>query len=75
MLGSVARLYIEAKSRDQAGEDQSLASVGQEFDAYLSALGLAPGNLAPSAQAYYHADGTPMQMSGLDTSQIGRAHV
>ncbi|KAJ5995096.1 transcriptional regulator family: Fungal Specific TF [Penicillium waksmanii] len=71
VLGSVARLYIEAKSRDQAGEDQSLASVGQEFDAYLSALGLAPGNLAPSAQTYYQTDGTPMQMSGPDTSQQG----
>ncbi|KAJ5742895.1 transcriptional regulator family: Fungal Specific TF [Penicillium manginii] len=71
VLGSVARLYVEAKSRDQAGEDQSLASVGQEFDAYLSALGLAPGNIVPSAQTYYQPDGTPMQMTGPDTSQQG----
>ncbi|KAJ5176882.1 uncharacterized protein N7482_002759 [Penicillium canariense] len=44
VLGTVARLYVEAKTLKQAGEDQSLASVGQEFDTYLSALGLAPGN-------------------------------
>ncbi|PYI07950.1 fungal-specific transcription factor domain protein [Aspergillus sclerotiicarbonarius CBS 121057] len=42
VLGNVARLYIEAKEQAQAKEDQDLASVGQEFDVYLSALGLAP---------------------------------
>lgn len=50
VLCSVARLYVEAKaqaveSRNRSGDgnqDQVLASVGQEFDAYLSALGLAP---------------------------------
>ncbi|KAJ5665190.1 uncharacterized protein N7477_007638 [Penicillium maclennaniae] len=56
VLGTVARLYVEAKSRSQAGEDQTLASVGQEFDVYLSALGLAPGNFMPNAQGYYQTD-------------------
>ncbi|PYI22849.1 fungal-specific transcription factor domain protein [Aspergillus violaceofuscus CBS 115571] len=42
VLSNVARLYIEAKAQAQAREDQNLVSVGQEFDTYLSALGLAP---------------------------------
>ncbi|GKZ30858.1 hypothetical protein AbraIFM66950_010496 [Aspergillus brasiliensis] len=42
VLSNVARLYIEAKEQVQVKEDQELASVGQEFDVYLSALGLAP---------------------------------
>ncbi|GKZ58639.1 hypothetical protein AnigIFM56816_004799 [Aspergillus niger] len=42
VLSNVARLYIEAKEQVQVKEDQDLASVGQEFDVYLSALGLAP---------------------------------
>jgi hypothetical protein len=63
VLGTVARLYVEAKSRSQAGEDQTLASVGQEFDVYLSALGLAPGNIMPNAPGYYPADVTSMPTS------------
>lgn len=43
VLGTVARLYFEANTR-QTNEDLSLADVGQEFDVYLSALGLAPAN-------------------------------
>lgn len=43
VLGSIARLYVEAKTQAQYQEDRHLASVGEEFDAYLSALGLAPG--------------------------------
>ncbi|PYH87834.1 fungal-specific transcription factor domain protein [Aspergillus ellipticus CBS 707.79] len=42
ILSNVARLYMEAKAQVQAKEDENLASVGQEFDVYLSALGLAP---------------------------------
>ncbi|PWY79718.1 fungal-specific transcription factor domain protein [Aspergillus heteromorphus CBS 117.55] len=42
ILSNVARLYMEAKAQVQAKEDGNLASVGQEFDVYLSALGLAP---------------------------------
>ncbi|KAJ5620793.1 transcriptional regulator family: Fungal Specific TF [Penicillium lagena] len=42
ILSTVARLYLEAKAQSQAGEDESLASVGHEFDLYLGALGLAP---------------------------------
>ncbi|PYH69233.1 putative C6 transcription factor [Aspergillus vadensis CBS 113365] len=42
VLSNVARLYIEAKEQVQVKDDQDLASVGQEFDVYLSALGLAP---------------------------------
>lgn len=71
VLGTVARLYVEAKSRDQAGEDQSLASVGQEFDVYLSALGLAPGNLVPNGQTYFQNDVPSIQMSGPDPSPVG----
>ncbi|OJJ48964.1 hypothetical protein ASPZODRAFT_60720 [Penicilliopsis zonata CBS 506.65] len=39
VLSSVATLYIEAQAQKQ--EDETLASIGQEFDTYLSALGLA----------------------------------
>ncbi|KAL2813191.1 hypothetical protein BDW59DRAFT_167593 [Aspergillus cavernicola] len=42
VLSNVARLYIEAKAQAQTEENQALASVGHEFDTYLSALGLAP---------------------------------
>ncbi|KAL4918447.1 hypothetical protein BDW62DRAFT_200827 [Aspergillus aurantiobrunneus] len=42
VLSNVARLYVEAKAQAQTQEDQALASVGHEFDTYLSALGLAP---------------------------------
>ncbi|PIG84026.1 fungal specific transcription factor domain protein [Aspergillus arachidicola] len=42
VLSNVARLYVEAKAQAQTQENQDLASVGQEFDVYLSALGLAP---------------------------------
>ncbi|KAL4929699.1 putative C6 transcription factor [Aspergillus undulatus] len=41
-LSNVARLYIEARIQAQTQEDQALASVGHEFDTYLSALGFAP---------------------------------
>lgn len=59
---------MEAKSRSHAGEDQTLASVGQEFDTYLSALGLAPGNFMPTGQGYYHTDVPSMQTSMPDPS-------
>ncbi|KAL4786954.1 hypothetical protein BJX76DRAFT_364450 [Aspergillus varians] len=41
VLSNVARLYVEAKDQALVQEDRALASVGIEFDAYLSALGLA----------------------------------
>ncbi|GIK00727.1 hypothetical protein Aspvir_004756 [Aspergillus viridinutans] len=44
VLGNVARLYVEARAQAQIQENQDLASVGQEFDTYLSALGLAPAS-------------------------------
>ncbi|KAJ5829933.1 putative transcriptional regulatory protein [Penicillium chrysogenum] len=46
VLGTVARLYFEANTRTQtaADQNQNLIEVGQEFDVYLSALGLAPTN-------------------------------
>ncbi|KAJ5562944.1 transcriptional regulator family: Fungal Specific TF [Penicillium sp. DV-2018c] len=48
ILGTVARLYFEANTRPQAGDqDQNLIQVGHEFDVYLSALGLAPTSLNP----------------------------
>ncbi|KAJ5099699.1 transcriptional regulator family: Fungal Specific TF [Penicillium argentinense] len=75
VLGTVARLYVEAKSRTQTGEDQTLASVGEEFDVYLSALGLAPGNMAPgnmvpNGQTYLQPDVPPMQM-GVSEPPLG----
>ncbi|PKY03827.1 fungal-specific transcription factor domain protein [Aspergillus campestris IBT 28561] len=42
VLSSVARLYLEAKAQARTQESDAMASVGQEFDTYLSALGLAP---------------------------------
>ncbi|KAJ6130313.1 hypothetical protein N7512_003093 [Penicillium capsulatum] len=76
VLGTVARLYVEAKTRSQRGEDQSLVSVGQEFDTYLGALGLAPGNMLGSYQPYFPPDVSSLptcmpdaspQVSGLST--------
>ncbi|KAF3396369.1 hypothetical protein F1880_007052 [Penicillium rolfsii] len=69
VLGTVARLYVEAKSRKQAGEDQNMASVGQEFDAYLSALGLAPGNaIANNPWGALQPDGPAMTAGMADPS-------
>lgn len=68
VLGTVARLYVEEKPRNQVGEDKSLASVGHEFDAYLGALGLAPGNM-PSSQGYFQPDVSSMQTGMPDPSQ------
>lgn len=42
VLSSVAGLYLEAKAQARTLESDAMASVGQEFDTYLSALGLAP---------------------------------
>lgn len=42
VLGTVARLYFEANTRPQT-DAESFVQVGQEFDAYLGALGL-PNN-------------------------------
>ncbi|GIJ85287.1 hypothetical protein Asppvi_004143 [Aspergillus pseudoviridinutans] len=44
VLSNVARLYVEARAQAQIQENQDLVSVGQEFDTYLSALGLAPAS-------------------------------
>ncbi|GLA77109.1 hypothetical protein AtubIFM55763_008992 [Aspergillus tubingensis] len=55
VLSNVARLYIEAKEQVQVKEDQDLASVGQEFDVYLSALGLAPMSADDSDGAWASA--------------------
>ncbi|PKX96580.1 putative C6 transcription factor [Aspergillus novofumigatus IBT 16806] len=44
VLSNVATLYVEARVQAQIQENQDLASVGQEFDTYLSALGLAPAS-------------------------------
>ncbi|KAJ5672818.1 transcriptional regulator family: Fungal Specific TF [Penicillium longicatenatum] len=64
VFGTVARLYVEAKTRSKAGENPGLASVGQEFDVYLSALGLAPGSAITSGQGY-------CQPAAMLTSQAG----
>ncbi|KAF7163269.1 hypothetical protein CNMCM5623_008290 [Aspergillus felis] len=44
VLSNVATLYVEARAQAQIQENQDLVSVGQEFDTYLSALGLAPAS-------------------------------
>lgn len=44
VLSNIATLYVEARAQAQLQENQDLASVGQEFDTYLSALGLAPAS-------------------------------
>lgn len=46
VLSTIAGLYVEAKAQSanaHAVQDQALASMGQEFEGYLAALGLAPG--------------------------------
>ncbi|KAJ5708899.1 transcriptional regulator family: Fungal Specific TF [Penicillium malachiteum] len=71
ILGTVARLYVEAKTRGKVGEDESFFSVGQEFDTYLSALGLAPVNAMMGNQGYFQSDMLTMQGGAPDsTSQI-----
>ncbi|GES58084.1 fungal-specific transcription factor domain protein [Aspergillus terreus] len=42
VLSNIAKLYLEAKAQTQTQEDQA---IGQEFDTYLSALGLAPASV------------------------------
>jgi hypothetical protein len=53
-----------------------MASVGQEFDAYLSALGLAPGNaVANNPWGAFQPDGSSMNTgvpdASLQTSEFG----
>ncbi|OOF94288.1 hypothetical protein ASPCADRAFT_6972 [Aspergillus carbonarius ITEM 5010] len=85
VLSNVARQYIEAKEQAQAKEDQDLASVGQEFDVYLSALGLAPMSTddsdVPWTSASVPSGSMPGEMRGTteghyagimpQTSQLG----
>ncbi|KAJ5317981.1 hypothetical protein N7508_002489 [Penicillium antarcticum] len=82
VLGTVARLYFEANTR-QINEDSSLAEVGQEFDVYLSALGLAPANAMsgtgvgtgnvqagiPNTQGYLQADIPSVHVSSAEVPQ------
>ncbi|KAJ5365791.1 transcriptional regulator family: Fungal Specific TF [Penicillium concentricum] len=81
VFGTVARLYFEANTRTQtaADQDQNLAEVGQEFDVYLSALGLAPPtHMNPpnsgtypmgNSQGYFQADNPAMHVSPAELSQ------
>ncbi|KAJ5451529.1 transcriptional regulator family: Fungal Specific TF [Penicillium cf. griseofulvum] len=81
VLGTVARLYFEANTRTQTAEDQDqdLIEVDQEFDVYLSALGLAPTNPVNPAnsgsfqtgnsQGYFEADNPAMHVSPAELSQ------
>ncbi|EKV10931.1 C6 transcription factor, putative [Penicillium digitatum PHI26] len=78
VLGTVARLYFEANTRTQTATDryQNLFDVGQEFDVYLSALGLAPTNpLNPlnsgtsqmgHSQGYFQADHLAMNVNSAE---------
>ncbi|KAJ5836935.1 transcriptional regulator family: Fungal Specific TF [Penicillium robsamsonii] len=81
VLGTVARLYYEANTRAQqtTDEDQDFVQVGQEFDVYLSALGLAPPNpINPpnsgnypigNSQGYFQAHNPAMHVSPAELSQ------
>ena len=81
VLGTVARLYYEANTRTQtaADQDQNLIEVGQEFDVYLSALGLAPTNpMNPqnsgtfqmgNSQGYFQTDNPSMHVSSGELSE------
>ncbi|KOS37941.1 hypothetical protein ACN38_g11255 [Penicillium nordicum] len=80
VLGTVARLYFEANTRTQAAADQeNLIEVGQEFDVYLSALGLAPpthmnplnsdNSQMVNSQGYSQAENPAMHISSAELSQ------
>ncbi|KAJ5146378.1 transcriptional regulator family: Fungal Specific TF [Penicillium bovifimosum] len=77
ILGTVARLYFEANTQ-AADEDQNLIQVGQEFDVYLSALGLAPTSLIPmngnaqmsNAQGYLQTDVPAVDVSSAELPQL-----
>jgi hypothetical protein len=79
VLGTVARLYFEANTRTQAADhDQNLIQVGQEFDMYLSALGLAPTSMNPmgggnvqmsNAQGYLQTDVPAVHVSSAELPQ------
>ncbi|OQE02169.1 hypothetical protein PENVUL_c040G05964 [Penicillium vulpinum] len=81
VLGTVARLYFEANTRTQtaADQDQDLAQVGQEFDVYLSALGLAPTNYMNTtnsdnfqmgnSQGYFQADNPAIHVNAAELPQ------
>ncbi|KAI2793963.1 hypothetical protein POX_a00552 [Penicillium oxalicum] len=71
MFSTVARLYVEAKARKRAGNDHGMGAVGQEFDAYLSALGLAPGNvMAQNAWGGLTPDGSSSMTFSLTDSSL-----
>lgn len=80
VLGTVARLYFEANTRTQtaADQDQNINEVGQEFDVYLSALGLAPtnpmnppnsGNSQMGNSQGYFQDNPSIHVSSAESSQ------
>jgi hypothetical protein len=65
VLGTVARLYFEANTRSQSDADpQDFIQVGQEFDAYLGALGLPNNSMSGTAG-----------MSGFFQSDVPAVHV
>jgi hypothetical protein len=68
VLSNIAKLYLEAKAQTQTQEDQA---IGQEFDTYLSALGLAPasveyGDSRPATARTVPAGSTDI-MPGVET--------
>lgn len=74
VLGTVARLYVETKSRGKASEDKDLVSVGQEFDTYLSALGFAPSNVTTSSPANFQADVPFLQITPVSSDNSLQGH-
>lgn len=86
MLGTVARLYFEANSRPQTDTDENFIQVGQEFDAYLGALGL-PSNFMGNTQLgsglfqpdapSVHVSSDPAPVSGFpaETQDSGAAQL
>ncbi|KAE8154259.1 fungal-specific transcription factor domain protein [Aspergillus avenaceus] len=70
VLSNVARLYVEAKAKAKTQEDATLVSVGQEFDTYLGALGLAP---VPTDEGDYRWNGhvhMPASVAGVVQEDI-----
>ncbi|CAG8143450.1 unnamed protein product [Penicillium salamii] len=86
VLGTVARLYFEANSRPQTDTDENFIQVGQEFDAYLGALGL-PSNFMGNTQLgsglfqpdapSVHVSSDPAPVSGFpaETQDSGAAQL
>lgn len=71
VLRDVAKLYIDAKMQSQQ-KDEDMSMIGENFDIYLSRLGLFPQQQIPASE-YYAASGSEEIASSAmtQTSQLG----